>query len=464
MGVGPASNSHSYRWTAVGGFVDLGLLAGAYATNANAISADGSVVAGQAALLAGRFHAFRWTASGGLADLGVLPGGNFTYGYGVSGNGLVVVGQGNDSTSSYSAYRWTGGVMTKLPHVTGSISDAAAWGANADGSVVVGQDFVGGATAGYRGFRWTAGGGTKTLPPLSGQKSSRAFCVSADGLVTAGVSNPASIDPPVSPVAWDAAGVIVNLGLPAGMSEAQPSCINADGSVIGLLLRTTDGGPRAGVWTAASGTVDLNIYLPTIGLDLTGWVLTRTYGVSADGRTLVGEGAYHDPAGTYVPGNFVASLGCVLPPTILTGPEPTSACPGGTVAFTVVPGGVGPFAFAWRHGGSPIDPAGNPSAATSTLTLASVQPADLGAYDCMVTNPCGHVTSPAAALTVRDCPYGACAADYDGSGGTPDTTDIIAFFADWLAGAECADVDCSGGTPDGTDIGVYFAAWLAGGC
>lgn len=59
------------------------------------------------------------------------------------------------------------------------------------------------------------------------------------------------------------------------------------------------------------------------------------------------------------------------------------------------------------------------------------------------------------------CP---CIADFDLSGGTPDTNDIDAFFNMWLAGASDADANCSGGTPDAIDIQVFFEQWLAGGC
>lgn len=59
------------------------------------------------------------------------------------------------------------------------------------------------------------------------------------------------------------------------------------------------------------------------------------------------------------------------------------------------------------------------------------------------------------------CP---CAADFDGSGGTPDAGDIDLFFAAWLAGDVTADVDCSGGTPDAGDIDEFFLQWLNGGC
>lgn len=52
--------------------------------------------------------------------------------------------------------------------------------------------------------------------------------------------------------------------------------------------------------------------------------------------------------------------------------------------------------------------------------------------------------------------------DFDGSGGTPDGTDISAFFDAWLAGDPRADFDDSGGTPDTSDITEFFRLWLLG--
>jgi glucose/arabinose dehydrogenase len=59
------------------------------------------------------------------------------------------------------------------------------------------------------------------------------------------------------------------------------------------------------------------------------------------------------------------------------------------------------------------------------------------------------------------CP---CVADFDASGGTPDSNDIDAFFTQWLTGNATADADCSGGTPDAADIDTFFTQWLTGGC
>jgi hypothetical protein len=39
--------------------------------------------------------------------------------------------------------------------------------------------------------------------------------------------------------------------------------------------------------------VDLNAYLPTLGINLTGWQLGTTTGISYDGMTLVGVGTYN---------------------------------------------------------------------------------------------------------------------------------------------------------------------------
>jgi len=471
-GTGYASNAHSYRWTAAGGFTDLGIRAGTYATQARSMSHDGSVIVGQSYPLSGRMYAFRWTAAGGLVDLGALPGGTFSYGHGVSSDGLVVVGQSSNGGTIYRAYRWSAGVMTALPLIAGSIGAGQAWATNADGSIVVGEDYVGGTSSGYRGFRWTSATGTQTLNPLPGHRSAKALCISANGAVIAGTSCVVGIDYPV-PVIWNTSGAITALSMPANMTEAQPSAISADGSVIGLLARM-NGDTRAGMWTAATGAVDLNAYLPTIGLDMTGWVLTRTYGVSADGRTIVGDGAYQNPIGTYHQGEFVLSLGCTMPPTIRINPVSANVCPGDTATFTVSAGGTGPFTYSWRAGGTPISTLSNPSAGTATLMLTTVLPADVaaGPYDCIVMNPCGDVASNTAELELAErCSL----ADLVGTGGGPlvcgdstiDGSDFIAFINSFAIGdatidplADVAGAGDDGLEPDGTIDGSDFIAFI----
>lgn len=81
-------------------------------------------------------------------------------------------------------------------------------------------------------------------------------------------------------------------------------------------------------------------------------------------------------------------------------PAPAVACRGGAATFSVTPSGSGPFSFAWRFNGTPIDQNINPSAGTDLLSLHGVSAADAGAYDCEFSNACGAGVSGAATLRV----------------------------------------------------------------
>ncbi len=89
-----------------------------------------------------------------------------------------------------------------------------------------------------------------------------------------------------------------------------------------------------------------------------------------------------------------------LRPWILANPEPRHVTVGDDVSFTCEGNGSAPLGYQWRKDTAPIDSAGNPSAATATLTLAHVTTAAAGLYDCVVSNVAGRATSSAAALTV----------------------------------------------------------------
>ena len=47
------------------------------------------------------------------------------------------------------------------------------------------------------------------------------------------------------------------------------------------------------LWTSSLGMVDLNAYLPSLGINLTGWTLNSANAVSGDGRTVVGTGKHN---------------------------------------------------------------------------------------------------------------------------------------------------------------------------
>lgn len=59
----------------------------------------------------------------------------------------------------------------------------------------------------------------------------------------------------------------------------------------------------------------------------------------------------------------------------------------------------GALAYQWRLGSVNI-----PGATASTYSIAAVGPPDLGDYTCVITNPCGNVTSTPAALILSSPP------------------------------------------------------------
>jgi probable HAF family extracellular repeat protein len=263
-----ASGPEAFRWDSEGGMVGLGLIPGHSAfSSASATSADGSVVVGysQATAIpdfANRQEAFLWTSDGDMVGLGDLPGGSEypsgsfqSVASGVSADGSVVVG-GGKSDSGHEAFRWedTGTCaldnigddpcMVGLGNHPGGFLISSAHAVSADGSVVVGQSSV---ISDWEAFRWTSEGGMVGLGDLpGGEVRSTALGVSAEGSVVVGYSNSAS-------------------------------------------------GFEAFVWDSTTGMRSIDQVLNNLGVDLTGWSLTRASAVSADGLTIVGNGT--NPSG-----------------------------------------------------------------------------------------------------------------------------------------------------------------------
>jgi hypothetical protein len=71
------------------------------------------------------------------------------------------------------------------------------------------------------------------------------------------------------------------------------SSVSGDGSVVVGTIDPNCGCRRASLWTSSLGVVDLNTYLPTLGVDLAGWTLGNANGVSADGLTIAGDGDFN---------------------------------------------------------------------------------------------------------------------------------------------------------------------------
>jgi probable HAF family extracellular repeat protein len=273
-----ASGPEAFRWTRDGAMVGLGdLPGGIHHSAAYGVSADGSVVVGHSSqevkgLEFGDWGAFRWTSAGGMVPLGRGTA------WDVSADGSVVVGD----AAYREAFRWTpDGGMVGLGRLPGEPGDSNAVGVSADGSVVVGF------SSPYA-FRWTSGGRMVRLNDLSGASfDGRANSVSADGSVIVGVfkSDPEAFR-------WTSDGGMLGLGqLPGGGYASAALDVSADGSVVVGSGRTAASDVAAFLWTSDGGMRDLRELLIQNGATgLTGWTLTTASAITPDGRTIVGTG------------------------------------------------------------------------------------------------------------------------------------------------------------------------------
>jgi uncharacterized membrane protein len=310
-------------------FTGLGFLPGTSPSTVGGISADGTVIAG----VSGN-NFFRRVGGGALQDLGTFSGGFGATVTAVSADGSTIVGYAQlPAGVGYRGFRWTAaeGFVTLdpvVPNLPGAVSFAND--VNADGTVIVGGSRAtsGGAT---RATRWTTAGDKQDL--FNGQL----LGVSNDGAIAGGTvatTNHAAL--------WTLAGGVVDI-TPAVPGSSVVDAINGDGSLMAgrigpgmylftpttqRLLATTalpnsgyyplaigddgwtvvgsysQGAPLqleyATAWCPSLGLVNLNTYLPSIGISLTGWTLDRAYDTSADGQYIIGNGTHNGQAEAWV--------------------------------------------------------------------------------------------------------------------------------------------------------------------
>lgn len=87
------------------------------------------------------------------------------------------------------------------------------------------------------------------------------------------------------------------------------------------------------------------------------------------------------------------------PPNISSQPQSQTVSVGANVSFSVSASGSGVLAYQWRKNSANI-----PGATGSSFVLSSVQTADAGSYDVVVSNFVGTATSSSASLTVNQAP------------------------------------------------------------
>jgi hypothetical protein len=91
----------------------------------------------------------------------------------------------------------------------------------------------------------------------------------------------------------------------------------------------------------------------------------------------------------------VAQLTVLVPPSITGDPTNQTVVAGSNTTFNVTATGTAPLGYQWRLFGTNLT-----AATASTLSLSSVQSADAGPYNVVVSNLAGIATSAVAQLTV----------------------------------------------------------------
>jgi probable HAF family extracellular repeat protein len=193
-----SSGNEAFVWTAATGGVGLGKFGGGLGASSStaAISKDGSVVVGSGnPVIAG---AMLWNVSGSAVVLGKLAGDTSAVANAVSRDGSVVAGTSTNDAQAHRAFRWT--ALSGMVALQGSFAGhlgSTATGISGDGSTIVGWADT---TSGETAFIWEATHGLRTLESaltsewptnIAGWKLGRAMTISDDGRVIGGTgTNP----------------------------------------------------------------------------------------------------------------------------------------------------------------------------------------------------------------------------------------------------------------------------------
>ena len=125
---------------------------------------------------------------------------------------------------------------------------------------------------------------------LPGGSNSLAYAVSDDGLVVVGHGDSASGH---QGFRWTASSGMAALGYLPGGKVSFAHVVSSDGSVVGGFGDSTSGNDVF-IWDSINGMRSLQTVLTSnYHMNLIGWRLKFVTGISADGKTIVGDG-YHN--------------------------------------------------------------------------------------------------------------------------------------------------------------------------
>lgn len=258
-------------------FIAIDPLPGDVSSQATAVSADGTVVAGISKSASGRSQAFRWSAMNGVSGLGFMAGGTSSSARALCADGTVIVGDGNTQDASSAVFRWQASTgLVQLQALADSRLCAAA-DVSGDGQVVVGTCL----TAGNSAFRWTDSTGMVALGQFGGgsNRTSNAVAISADASTVVGMGHPVL----TGAVLWNAVGEASILGWLPGDISAAATAVSRNGSTVVGYSTQPSSHQRAFRWTPATG---MSVLAEAAG-SLSDVIASA---VSGDARIVVGWG------------------------------------------------------------------------------------------------------------------------------------------------------------------------------
>lgn len=259
-------NLRAFVWSAGAGMANLGVLPGAYESNAAAINNLGVVTGYSHGTPLTPPRAFRWSAADGMQDLGSFTGGMASFSAGNALNDAGLIAGSSEAASGRHAFAWTKARgMVDIDSLGSSYSDPVAV---ASAGQVAGHYVVPKSDNLYHAFLWTAANGMRDLG-TAGATESFVLAMSPDAHV-AGVINLANGDQHA--MSWTQAGGMVDLGTLDGGKPGTASRalgVNTKGQIVGW-SRNKAGDSKPFLWSAGGGMVELNkrLYKAPAGLKL----------------------------------------------------------------------------------------------------------------------------------------------------------------------------------------------------
>ncbi len=280
----PGQGFLTFRWTSETGLVQINGLTPESGIFALAITPDGTTMVGENT---NPNVGFRKRGDGPIEDLGIPNPDLYdaTSLRDVSDDGRVSSGLlSRIEDGTFRATRWTEDAGWEDLGVIGSDIESAANAISADGSIVAGYS-VGNS---FKAFSWTASGGMVELPhPIAPGLPSAAIAMSADGQTIVGQASNAVNDS--QPAVWTG-GVPSLLPIIPVYNGGAAFGVSGDGQTVGGVIFDSGSGVEVAAFWVNGVPFELEPYLESQGIDLTGWFLSAITEVSQNGRYLVGRG------------------------------------------------------------------------------------------------------------------------------------------------------------------------------